>query len=518
MSPTQAAVTPTEIYDQALKYARDQHLVPEAPRPLPTKGWLPENVAVLERYHEWLTGGGASPNVIHTIYIPMAGHVLGLNRKPAAQLDLDADLQKAMDYIHAKGHGPDWTDVCRISLDKFRRFLRNERGQIDSKITPFEAVKYTQGLPEWLGSELERFQHLRQRNWRSMHLDQSIRRFWCGHLRMWRFWIEQRGVNELKDLRRQHLYDYIDFRLQSGRSASGINGDLRDLRSFLLYLQDQGCSVPQSLLRVPTLKQPDSLPRFLTDEQVRLLKQDRESRVAQAALPPQRRDALLDRAAFYLLWQSGLRCGEVEDLLLEDLDLPGQRLTVRRGKGMKDRTVFLSATTVLAVQAYLAVRGMGPTAHVFLYRNQPLCKDLIGGRLRAAGERVGVSVCPHKLRHTCATQLLNAGCPITSIQKFLGHRRLNSTMIYARVHDQTVAEDYYLAMARVEQRLDAPPVLAIANQPILEGERQELMAFVDQFAEPELSLEKRLGLVFLMRSLLFGKNLALEDGMKQFLT
>ena len=91
-------------------------------------------------------------------------------------------------------------------------------------------------------------------------------------------------------------------------------------------------------------------------------------------------------------------------------------------------------------------------------------------------------------------------------------------MIYARVHDQTVAEDYYLAMARVEQRLDAPPVLAIASQPIPEGERKELLAFVDQFAEPELSLEKRLGLVFLMRGLLLGKNLALEDGMKQFLT
>jgi hypothetical protein len=91
-------------------------------------------------------------------------------------------------------------------------------------------------------------------------------------------------------------------------------------------------------------------------------------------------------------------------------------------------------------------------------------------------------------------------------------------MIYARVHDQTVAEDYYLAMARVEQRMDAPPVLAIASQPIPEGERKELLAFVDQFAEPDLSLEKRLGLVFLMRGLLFGKNLALEDGVKHFLT
>ena len=52
-------------------------------------------------------------------------------------------------------------------------------------------------------------------------------------------------------------------------------------------------------------------------------------------------------------------------------------------------------------------------------------------------------------------QLLNAGCRVTSIQKLLGHQRLNSTMIYARVHDRTVAEGYYAAMEVVEKRPEA---------------------------------------------------------------
>ena len=64
-------------------------------------------------------------------------------------------------------------------------------------------------------------------------------------------------------------------------------------------------------------------------------------------------------------------------------------------------------------------------------------------------------VTPHQLRHTYVTQLLNAGCKVTSIQKLLGHQRLNSTMNYARVHDRTVAEDYYRAMQSVEQQ-DTP--------------------------------------------------------------
>jgi hypothetical protein len=80
--------------------------------------------------------------------------------------------------------------------------------------------------------------------------------------------------------------------------------------------------------------------------------------------------------------------------------------------------------------------------------------------------------------------LLNAGCPVTSIQKFLGHKRLNSTMIYARVHDQTVAADYYAAMTRIEKRL-APPAITPAtgvdnvNGRVSAGQRTQLLTMVD---------------------------------------
>jgi hypothetical protein len=159
-------------------------------------------------------------------------------------------------------------------------------------------------------------------------------------------------------------------------------------------------------------------------------------------------------------------------------------------------TVYLTDTAVQALQAYLAVRGLGPTDHVFLYRNQPVSKDLIPARIKAAGKRVGVKVYPHKLRHTHATQLLNAGCRVTSIQKFLGHKRLNSTMVYARVHDHTVAEDYYAAMDRIEQRLD----VGLSSEPdpakiqLSDGERVQLLDLATRLAEPELGVESRLDL------------------------
>jgi site-specific recombinase XerD len=403
----------------------------------------------------------------------MAGHALGLNLKPHPQIDLDADLARAQDYIKAKQLSAEWTDICRNGLAKFRRFLRQQRGVPDIVLRPLNRAHYCAGLPDWLVEQLERYQHLKQRDWRPARSNQQLLRFWGGYTRVWRWLFERYPIAGLADIKRQYLLDFVDHRLAAGYATSTVNHDLRCFHAFLLYLQSQDHPVPRALLRMPSLKEPDRLPRFLTDEQVRRLRDDFERRAAQAQSPSRRRDALLDRAAFYLLWQSGLRLGEVEELCLEDLDLAGRRLTVRQGKGVKDRTVYLTGTLVRALQEYLAVRGMGPTDHVFLYRNQPVCKDLIHRHIRAGGDRAGVKVSPHRLRHTCATQLLNAGCRVTSIQKLLGHERLNSTMIYARVHDRTVAKDYYAAMADIEKQLDLQPDATTPASP------SHLLALVD---------------------------------------
>jgi site-specific recombinase XerD len=492
-------------YDQALQYCHDKNLPPGTPQPKYTRDWPPENVALLERYAEWLLSGGYSENVIRTIYIPMAGHVLGLALKPYSQLDLKTDLSPALEYVKAKGAGPDWSDFCRVSLEKFRRFLMHTRGQIEIKVKPYESAPHTQGLPDWLVTELDRYQHVCQRNWRTARLEDNIRRFWSGHLRVWRFLCDQRGVKELSDVHRNHLYEYADYRLEVGNSVTTVNADLRTFRSFMIFLQEQEFSVPLALLRIHGLKQPDSLPKYLTDVQVRGLRDDFEDQVARAKTSPQRRDALIIRAAFYLYWQCGLRKSEVEELRLEDLDLAGRKLSVRNGKGLKDRTVYLTDTTVSVLSSYLVMRGIGPTDHVFLYRNQPLGKDLIRGRLKAAGERIGVHVHAHRLRHTCATQLLNAGCRITSIQKFLGHKRLNTTMVYARVYDQTMADDYYAAMSRIEQRLQlVTEQEEFTNEPISESERSDLLTLTDQLAEPELNFDLRFEIVNKIRGLLNG--------------
>jgi hypothetical protein len=86
---------------------------------------------------------------------------------------------------------------------------------------------------------------------------------------------------------------------------------------------------------------------------------------------------------------------------------------------------------------------------------------------------------------------------VTSIQKSLGHRRLNSTMVYAPVHARTVAEDYYAAMEVVEKRLEVgPPEMEDPTDPPVNGdERAYLLELATQLAKPELDVAVRLDLV-----------------------
>ena len=165
---------------------------------------------------------------------------------------------------------------------------------------------------------------------------------------------------------------------------------------------------------------------------------------------------------------------------------------------MKDRTVYLTDVAVAALMAYLKVRGEGQTDYVFLFRHRLLCRSFIQSRLKLAGKRTGVKVTAHRLRHTCATQLVNAGCHITTIKEILGHRRLNSTMVYARVHNRTVAADYYAAMSVIEKRLE-PHLHGLPEQTAPQKQREQvksngngrLLALVDALNDETLDDSQR---------------------------
>ncbi len=292
----------------------------------------------------------------------------------------------------------------------------------------------------------------RQRRWKPSQVRNHTRARLNTLRRVWRWLLrselaeglEKERIDSIADLQRTHVQDFVDARLLAGISSGTVNAELTDLWAFLGYLEERGHPVRSSVFRIKRPKRGDPLPRFLSENDYQRL----ENTVLQATQGGER-DDLLDRAWFYLFSEAALRISEVCDLRLGDIDLAAQRLIVRQGKENRDRTVPISPTLRLALSAYLPLRGQVQTDHLLIYRQQATSADMIWKRLHRYGQQAQVAVSPHRLRHTLATRLLNQGMPITSLQRLLGHEKLDTTLIYARVHNETVRLDYERAYARL---------------------------------------------------------------------
>lgn len=279
----------------------------------------------------------------------------------------------------------------------------------------------------------------RQRH-HALHLLANFRRFWTWQL-------SQRLISHPAELTLADLRAYQAAQLAAGQAAASINRVCDDLLALLRDLADQGQPLDPALARLRYLPRPERLPRHLSEAEVQRL----ETYVRQRLTRPEPL-LRLENACFFILAHTGLRASECVDLRRQDLDLAGQRLIVRQGKGQRDRVVYLSPLAHQALTLYLAAVNLAPTSPLLLQvTGQPINYMWLYNHIVALGQAAGqIAVTPHQLRHTLATRLLNARMPVTSIQKILGHDHLNTTMIYARVLDVTLEADYQQAMRQIE--------------------------------------------------------------------
>lgn len=228
--------------------------------------------------------------------------------------------------------------------------------------------------------------------------------------------------------------------LAQGASApASLARRISNLKGFWRWALREGLAArsPAERLRAPKVKPP--LPR--------VLQVDEASRLAE--LPESARD----RALLEIAYGSGLRVSELVALDVDDVDLAERLVTVRRGKGGKDRVVPLGGEAAAAVSTLVAQNG-GATGALFMNRR--------GGRLSARsayaivndqGVRAGLSdVHPHALRHTFATHLLSAGADIRSIQEMLGHASLSTTQRYTQLDLDVLQRAYRDAHPHARRR------------------------------------------------------------------
>lgn len=163
-----------------------------------------------------------------------------------------------------------------------------------------------------------------------------------------------------------------------------------------------------------------------------------------------------DRALVELLYGSGIRVGEAEQLEWPDLDLADGMVRIRRGKGGKERRVPIGPPAVRALQALQAGgNGVGP---VFLNeRGQRMSQRSMRRAVKLAGQQAGLDgLHPHALRHSFATHLLDRGADLRGIQELLGHSSLSTTQRYAHVSTQSLLAVYRDAHPHARDE-DPPP-------------------------------------------------------------
>lgn len=257
----------------------------------------------------------------------------------------------------------------------------------------------------------------------------------------------------------QDIDAFVDQQRQAGLSAATVKRRVAALKVFFDFLAEEtgDLSWPNPVrFKRHAGKQPQRLPRDLKDAAV--------AQVWAVISSPR------DRAWFALLWRTGLRVGELVGLRLADLlaaPTATQPARLRAlGKGQKERVVLLTADAYAVLQAWLDERPSSASTHVFLNaRGQPLTVSGIEWLLRRYGQQAGVPLTPHQLRHTFARQVTEAGLPMTSLSKLLGHAQLTTTQVYTAGADPQLAQAYQQAMAHVGPLAPPPEAPAPAAPP-----------------------------------------------------
>jgi len=286
----------------------------------------------------------------------------------------------------------------------------------------------------------EHFERYMRHKWRLNHKPRTLQSSFTSVMLFLGFY-GGLGKRELEEIERVDLEAFIEHEQDRGIRISTVRTRLACIIAFLHFLMEQDV-IPGSLLkRSIKLKLPDALPRAMNPADVRKLL---------SVI-----DDIRDRALVLLLLRTGMRIGEALGLTLNDLDIRDRKVHLFEGeKNSMGRVVYLSDDALFAVKLWLRRRDKNKEFVFYGQGNRGLCYSAGRSRfvkyLKKAGlEQKGYTV--HCLRHTFASELLNAGMRLECLQQLLGHQDIEVTRRYARLTDRTREEEYFRAMAIIEK-------------------------------------------------------------------
>jgi site-specific recombinase XerD len=277
-----------------------------------------------------------------------------------------------------------------------------------------------------------------------------------------RWMITEAGLDSIGAVRRDDIEDYkvwLAARPRAGRQAITAETHrqrMRTVRQFFERIIEWDW--PDAPPRNPVIawdipKKPEPLPKFLDDRDAAKL-----MAAARASTDPR------DRLVVELLARTGMRAGELAGLEADAVVQigAGHWLRIPLGKLRNDRYVPLHPELVQLLATWTAINLERIRRHKRLVADHrgPLDRYVIGRIVARVARAAGVpGVHPHRLRHTLATQAINRGMRLEAIAALLGHRKMEMTLIYAKIANRVVADEYAAVSAKIDALYGQSPEL-----------------------------------------------------------
>ena len=301
------------------------------------------------------------------------------------------------------------------------------------------------------------FQHLAVDKGASQYTQRNYRQTLL-EFRQWHE-TERHLVPAWEQLQRDDFRHYLRYLGRHNLSRAAIQLRFSALRTFYRFLVRHGAVEVSPIKNLALPKLGKRLPKFLTPQQmVDLLEAPRKlptgadkdkSTVAKAETTCRRDTAILET-----IYSCGLRISELCGMCAEDIDWQGQLVRVR-GKGKKERLIPIGEPALEAIRAYWSLLPEAPAGRVPVFlgntrRLSPVSARTLQLRLKKYLALAGLDphLTPHKLRHSYATHLLDAGADLRSVQELLGHAHLVTTQVYTHLTTERLKRAYDQAHPR----------------------------------------------------------------------
>lgn len=244
------------------------------------------------------------------------------------------------------------------------------------------------------------------------------------------------------------IKEYLEYLYSRNLTKSSISRKLSSVRGLYNYLIKEGITDTNYFERITNPKKDLHLPKFLKKEELNKI-----FSVCSENTPIEKRNTLI----IELLYATGLRVSELVNIKITDIDQKEKVIKVL-GKGSKERLVLYNNHTSKAMTAYLQdgynYLNKINSGYLILNKNgtklsERYVRNIINDLVRKAG--LDIKISPHTIRHTFATDMLQAGSDLMTVKELLGHESLNTTSIYTHVTNNQIKETYNMAHPRAKK-------------------------------------------------------------------